>query len=101
MVWTQYSADVPYPILSNTSQDLSYVKGRTLLSGRKNLEECHGKFHLDTTYIQHPLCENDVSIMDLVNTQTIHKVNINQKEKITCVRMFLGVQYMSQISIVD
>ena len=39
--------------------------------------------------------------MDLVNTQTIHKVNINQKEKVNCVRMFLGVQYVSQISTVD
>ena len=25
MAWTQYSAGVPYPILSNTSQNLSYV----------------------------------------------------------------------------
>ena len=39
--------------------------------------------------------------MDLVNTQTIHKVNINQKEKIDCVRIFLGVQYVSQICMVD
>ena len=39
--------------------------------------------------------------MDLVNTQTIHKVNINQKENINCVGMFLGVQYVSQISTVD
>ena len=88
MAWTQYSASVPYPILSTTSQDLSYVKGRTILSVRKHLEECHGKLHLDTTYVQHPFGENDVSVMDLVNTQTIHKVNINQKEKINCVRMF-------------
>ena len=28
-------------------------------------------------------------------------MNINQKEKINCVKMFLGVQYVSQISIVD
>ena len=101
MTWTQYSAGVPYPILSNTLQDLSYVKGRTILSVRKYLEEYNGKLHFDTTYVQHPLRENDVSIMDLVNIQTIHKVNINQKEKINCVRMFLGVYYVSQISTVD
>ena len=53
------------------------------------------------TYVQHPLRENNVSIMNLVNTQTIHNVNINQKEHINCVRMFLGVHYVSGICIVD
>ena len=98
MTWTQYSDGVTYAILSNTSQDLSYVKGRTILSVRKHLEECNRKLHLDTTYVQYPLRENDVSILDLVNTQTIQKVNINQKEKVNCVRVFLGVQYVSQVS---
>ena len=101
MTWTYYSAYVSYPIFLNTSHDLSYVKGRTILSVKKHLEECHAEIHLDTTYVQHPLRENYVSIMDLVNKQTIHKVNINQKEKIIYVRMFLGVQYVSQISTVD
>ena len=39
--------------------------------------------------------------MDLVNTQTTYKMSMNQKEKLNCVRMFLGVQYVSQISTVD
>ena len=39
--------------------------------------------------------------MHLVNTQTNHKVTINQKEKINCVRMFLGVQYASEICTID
>ena len=39
--------------------------------------------------------------MDLVNTQTTYKMNMKQKEKLNCVRMFLGVQYVSQISTVD
>ena len=38
MSWTQYSAGVSYPILENTSQDLSYVKGRSILSVRKHLQ---------------------------------------------------------------
>ena len=101
MLWTQYSAGVSYPISSNTSQDLSYVKGRTILSVRKYLEECNATINLDTTYVQHPLRKKDVAIMDLVNTQTKYKMNMNQKEKINCVRMFLGVQYVSQISTVD
>ena len=39
--------------------------------------------------------------MDVVNTQTIYKINMNQKEKLNCLRMFLGVQYVSQISTVN
>ena len=59
---------------------------------RKHLEECHAKIHLDTTYVQHPLRKNDVSIMDLVNTKTIYKANINQKEKIIVIHddAFIG-----------
>ena len=101
MAWTQYSVGVSYPILKKTSQELSYVKGRTVLSVRKHLEECQAKLHLDTTYVQHPFRQKDVAIMDLVNTQTTYKMSINQKEKLNCVRMHLGVQYMSQISTVN
>ena len=39
--------------------------------------------------------------MHLVNTQTNRKVTISQKEKINCVRMFLGVHYVNEISTVD
>ena len=39
--------------------------------------------------------------MDLVNTQTTYKMNMNQKEKLNCARMYLGVQYVSQICTVD
>ena len=70
MAWTQYSAGVLYPIFLNTSQDLSYVKGRTILSVRKHPEEYQAKIHLNPTYVHHPLCKKDVEIMDLVNTQT-------------------------------
>ena len=37
MAWTQYSASVPYPILLKTKQDLSYVKGRTILKTQRYL----------------------------------------------------------------
>ena len=73
MTWTQYSAGGPYPILSNTSQDLSYVQGRTILSVRKHLEEYKGKINLDTAYFQHPLCKHNVSIIDLVNRKIFIK----------------------------
>ena len=57
--------------------------------------------HLNTTYVQHPKRKYDVSIMHLVNTQTTGKVTMNQKEKINCVQMYLGVNYISEISTVD
>ena len=39
--------------------------------------------------------------MNLVNTQTTHKMNINQKEKINCVQMYLGVTWFSKICTTD
>ena len=71
------------------------------MSVKKHLEECQAKLHLDVTYVQHPLRQKDVAIMDLVNTQTTYNMTMNQKEKLNCVRMYLGVQYVSQISTVD
>ena len=32
MAWTQYRSGVPYPILMKTTQDLLYVKSRTILA---------------------------------------------------------------------
>ena len=97
MTWKQYCAGVPYPILMKTKQGLSYVKGRTILKTWRYLYKSYGVIHLDTTYIQHPKRENDVLIMHLINTQTNHKVNTNQKEKINCVLMYLGVNWVSEI----
>ena len=101
MAWTQYSVGVPHPILLKTKQDLSYVKNRTVLATRTYLHKIHGVIHLDTTFVQHPKRENDVSIMNLVNTQTNRKVTINQKEKINCVLMYLGVNYTSEMCTTD
>ena len=57
--------------------------------------------HLDTKYAQHPKQMNDVVILHLVNTQIMSKVTMNQKEKINCVQMYLGVNYASEISTID
>ena len=100
MIWVHYSAGVPYPILSETSPKLLYVKGRTILATRKFLNECNGVIHLDKTYVQHPKQMNDVSIMNLVNTQTMRIVKMNKK-KVNCVQIYLGVNYVSEISTID
>ena len=83
LVWAQYCAGVPYPILLRTKQNLLYVNGRTILDIRRYLHECHGIIHLDTTYVQHPRQANDIAIMHLVNTQTTYKVTTNQKKRST------------------
>ena len=77
------------------------MKGKTILVAKKYLDKCHGMIHLDTTYVQHPKQENEVSIVHLVNTKTNSKVTSNQKEKINCVRTFLGVNYISEICTVN
>ena len=81
LVWTQYCAGVPYPILLKTKQNLSYVNGRTILETRRYLHKCHGITHLDTTYVRHPRQEKDMANMHLVNTQTTYKVTINQQKR--------------------
>ena len=101
MAWTQSRADVPYTILLKTKQNLSYVNGRKILETRQYLHKCHGIIHLDKTYVQHLRRKNDMAIMHLVNTQTTYKVTINQKEKINCVRMYLGVTWVSEICTTD
>ena len=47
MVWTQYSAEVPYPKLSETTIDLLYVKERKILTTSKFLNEYNGIIHLE------------------------------------------------------
>ena len=77
------------------------MKGRTILATSKFLNECNGVIHLDKIYVQHPKQLNNLSIMHLMNTQTMRKVTMNQKEKINCVRMYLGVNYISEINTID
>ena len=101
LAWTQYCAGVLYPILLRTKQNLSYVNSRKILETRRYLHKCHGIIHLDTTYVQHQRREKNIAIMHLVNTQTTYKVTINQKEKINCVRMYLGVTWVSEICTTD
>ena len=68
------------------------MKGKTILVTRKYFNERYGMIHLNTIYVQHPKQMNGVSIMHLVNKQTTHTIIINQKGKINCVKMYLGVE---------
>ena len=52
-------------------------------------------------YVQNKRRKHDISIMDMIAKQTIYKVTEKQKERINCVRMFLGVQFLSEICTVN
>ena len=77
------------------------MKGRTILSTRKFFNEYNEVIHLSKKYGQHPKQVNNIAVIHLVNIQTTHKVIMNQKEKINCVKMYLGVQYVSEISTIN
>lgn len=53
--WTQYQADVLYPILENTGTDLSDISGRTILATRNSLNEINAIVRLDNKYLQQQL----------------------------------------------
>ena len=85
----------------DTSTDLLYVNGRTILAKRKYLNDINATIRLDNMYVQNKRRKHDISIMDMIAKQTIYKVTEKQKERINCVRMFLGVQFLSKICTVN
>ena len=68
------------------------------ISLRNYLAEIDGCLHLDKTYIRHKLRTNDKAIMDIVRSKGLTTV---QEHRINCVRMYLGVMYVSEISTID
>ena len=93
--WTQYQAGVSYPLLEKTNTDLEYVQGRFVLETRAYLEEIDATIHLDVNYVQRSLRVNDVAIMEHANN---FDFTLIQMKRINCVRMYLGVTYISEIS---
>jgi hypothetical protein len=92
--WTAYQAGVTYPILEHPERQLDYISGRVIPGIRKYLEEIDGKIFLHNKYIRTKLREEDKSIMERV---TELEFTQNQRERINCVRMYLGVMYLSEI----
>ena len=77
-----------------TNTNLSYVKGQTTVATRQYLDEVRAKIRLDITYVQHHLRKFDVAIMEQAQTMALTTI---QMERINCVRMYLGVEYISEI----
>ena len=92
--WTAYQAGVTFPLFEDTKTEIQYVKGKVIPATRRFLSEIDSKIHLDNTFIRPKLRSNDVSIMDRAITMELTDI---QLERINCVRMFLGIMYLSEI----
>jgi len=93
-IWTVLQAGVSFPLLEQPEQELDYVKGKVIPATRKYLKEIDAKIHLDNTFIRPILRANDKCIMDNVIKMELTAI---QRERINCVRMYLGVMYISEI----
>jgi hypothetical protein len=92
--WYAYQSGVSYPVLEHPGRKLDYISGRVIQGIRKYLAEIDGKIVLHNKYIRTKLRVNDRSIMERV---TKLEFTQNQRERINCVRMYLGVMYLSEI----
>jgi hypothetical protein len=92
--WTAFQAGVTFPLLENTDEEIDYVKGNVIPATRKYLDEIGGKIHIDNKYIRPKLRTEDKCIMERAIKM---KFTTIQMERINCVRMYLGVMYMSEI----
>jgi hypothetical protein len=92
--WTTWQAGISFPLFERPEVEIPYLKGSVIPATRKYLSDIEGQIFLDNTYIRPPLRNNDKCIMD----RTLEmELTTTQMERINCVRMFLGVTYLSEI----
>jgi hypothetical protein len=93
-MWTVLQAGVTFLLLECPERPLDYVKGNIIPATRKYLTAIDAQIHLDKTFVRPKLRLNDKSIMDRVITLDL---TATQHEQINCVKMYLGVMYISKI----
>ena len=99
LLWSQYQSGVSFPILSQPTIDLSYIQGRFINQIRQYLSVIQGRIDLDITYTPTALRRYDRALMQTaIESQTFTN---QQLERINCVRMYLGITYLSEISTID
>lgn len=96
LAWSQYHSGVPYSILSKPNKQLNYIPDRFIKHLRRHLATIGGSITIELHYTHQPLQANDKSIMH----QAIDNYDFtdNELERINCVRMYLGVTFLSEIS---
>jgi predicted oxidoreductase len=92
--WYAYQSGVSYPVLEYPDRKLDYISGRVIQGVRTNLNKIDGTIVLHNKYIRTKLRVNDKSIIERVSELELTQ---NQQERINCVRMYLGVMYLSEI----
>jgi hypothetical protein len=92
--WYAYQSGVSYPVLEHPDRKLDYISGRVIQGVRTYLTAIDGAKVLHNKYIRTKLRVNDKSIMERVTELELTR---NQQERINCVRMYLGVMYLSEI----
>jgi hypothetical protein len=92
--WTAFQVGVTFPLLEKTDVGLDYVKGNVIPATRKYLKDIGGKIHINNKYRRTKLRTEDECIMEKAIEMNL---TTNQMERINCVRMYLGVMYMSEI----
>jgi len=99
MAWTQYQAGFSYAILEHPKKELPYVQGRYIPAVRKCLQDIDGTIELENKHVQQKLRENDTNITETV----MERLNLTtvQLTRLNCVRMYLGVTYLSEMCTVD
>jgi hypothetical protein len=90
--WT--SPGVAYPIIEHPERKLDHISGRVIQGIQKYLAEIDGNIVLHNKYIRPKLRVHDKSIMERV---TELESTQNQRDRINCVQMHLGVIYLSEI----
>jgi hypothetical protein len=93
-IWTVLQAGVTFPLLEQPGTNLDYVKGKVIPATRGYLKDIDAQIHLDNTFIRSPLRIDDKSIMDMVIKL---ELTAKQRERINCVRLYLGVMFISEI----
>jgi hypothetical protein len=95
LAWSQFQAGVSFPVLANPNIDLPHLQGKFIPAIRQHLSLIDSHINLDTTFVTPPLRRNDKAIMEQALELNFTAI---QLKKINCVRMFLGVTYLSEIT---
>ena len=92
---TQYYSGISKPLFSNPDIKIPYIPESFITTVRAYLKTINSKIYLDNPYIQLPLRENDTAIMDIALEMDYTPM---QLKCVNCVRIYLGVFYVSEIS---
>lgn len=93
--WTQLTAGIQTGILMDTQTNLPHVPDNWGMKARQFLQHIQGSLQMDEQYVVSPLQEQDQCIMDLAISQGWEP---SQLKQINACRLYLQIQYLSEIT---